>query len=140
MNLNDLKSFVEEVLSNPEGVTDVNEVMEKALTIYRDLNHMFLQATPSERERITEALEEIGQLFEKKFEDLSEKMGMTKEELIIAMKDPSNYTPEVWESVQSFQKSVDEEKSALIKEATNESKAQMPIKKVKKTRATRVFA
>jgi hypothetical protein len=30
MNLNDLKTFIDEILSNPEGITDVNEVMEKS--------------------------------------------------------------------------------------------------------------
>lgn len=137
MNLNDLKTFIDEILSNPEGITDVNEVMEKSLSMYRELSQMFLQATPEERERITEALQEIGQLFETKFDDLSNKMGMSKEELMVAMQDPSNYTPEVWDSVQSFQKTVETERKALMSTATGNEAAP---KKEKKKRAPKVFA
>lgn len=136
MNLNDLKTFVDEILSNPEGITDVDEVMEKSLSLYKELSEMFLQATPEEREKITEALQDIGQLFERKFDELSGKMGMSKEDLVVAMQDPSNYTPEVWNSVQNFQKTVEKERKSLITSATGSEEP----KKEKRKSAPKVFA
>lgn len=126
MHINDLKTFIEEVINNPEGVQSVDEVMETSLRMYRELSEMFVQATPTERERIAETLLEISELFEAKFTDQARKMGKTKEELIEAMQDPENYTPEVWASVKNFQSKVDEEKRSL--------KAEVLDKKPKRAR------
>lgn len=137
MNLNNLKEFIDGLLENPEGNTNIEEVMEKSLKMYRELSEMFLHASPEEREAITEALTEIGKSFETKFEDLSTKMGMTKEELLQAMQDPSNYSPEVLASVQNFQKEVDQEKRSLSQKVNTD----LPINKPKIKKSTlKVFA
>ena len=82
------------------------------------------------------ALIEIGDLFEAKFNDQAKKMGKTREELLEAMQDPKNYTPEVWASVQNFQDKVDQEKRTL-KASAIEDKPKKP--RVKKA-APRIFA
>ena len=139
MNLNDLKTFMDEILENPEGITDINAVMDKSLAMYRDISEQFLHASPDEREKLTEALTEIGQSFEARFDALAEKMGMTKDELLGAMQDPSNYTPEVLESVQNFQKSVDNEKKKITAKANGNEPKKAKKVKIKKS-APRAFA
>lgn len=139
MNLNDLKTFMNEILDNPEGITDINAVMDKSLAMYRDISEQFISASPSEREKLVEDLTEISQSFEARFDTLAQKMGMTKEELLASMQDPSNYTPEVLESVQNFQTAVDKEKK-LILTKTNGNETVKPKKLKVKNTAPRAFA
>ena len=132
MNINELKSFIEEVLSNPEKITDINAVMEKALSIYKSLSAKFQTATPKEREEIALALKDVAKIFEVKFDELSKKMGVSKEQLLTAMQDPKNYPKEVWDSVQSFQSNINSERKELEKEfAPTESTAAKISKKSK---------
>ena len=138
MNINDLKTFVDEVLNNPDRITNIDEIMNKSLDMYNQLSDMFMQATPSERERIIAVLIEIGDSFERRFSELSDKMGMSKEQLMEAMKDPKNYTPEVWSSVQNFQKKVDQEKRAIQK-ATDKGPKKVTRSRVKQS-SPRTFA
>jgi len=139
MNLNDLKTFMDEILENPEGITDINAVMDKSLAMYRDISEQFLHASPTEREKLAEALTDIGKSFEARFDTLAQKMGMTKEELMGAMQDPSNYSPEVLESVQNFQKAVDKEKKTITAKASGNKPKKAKKLKVKTT-APRAFA
>lgn len=113
MNINDLKNFIDDVLNNPEKIGDVSTVMEKALSIYKELSEMFVQATPEERERIQASLKEMGTVFDKKFEEIAKQMGLTKEELLEAMQDESNYSDDVWSTVQNFQTEIRSEKKQL---------------------------
>jgi|GEM_PF-5695188 len=132
MNLNDLKTFILEVLENPGSVKDVNQVMEKAFAMYQELSEMFAQANPEERERIAESLMELGTFFDQKIGQVASDMGMSKEDLLIAMQDPNNYTEDVWGKVQNFQNKVEVEKNQLVKKLTGNEETSKPKTKVKK--------
>lgn len=115
MNPEDFKSFLMEVLNNPEKMGNIDEVLTKSLSMYKELVGSIKEASPEERKKIQDSLQEINQFFNQQFEAVSSKMGMSKEELLSQMKNPENYSNEVWGSIKQFESEVDKEKRTLIR-------------------------
>lgn len=136
MNPNDLQRYLTELLNSPEKSDNIDEIMNKSLELYKDLVDKIKHATPSERKKIGESLTEIGKFFEAKFEEISKKVGMSKEDLMVALRDPKNYSPEVWSSISNFNHEVEKERKELLKsvspgkvESTADKKVRLNTKK-----------
>ena len=129
MNIEDFKSFLVDVLNNPEKMGNMDEVLAKSLNMYKELVGTIKDASPEERKKIQESLLEINQFFNQQFEAVSSKMGMSKEELLTQMKNPENYSNEVWGSIKQFETEVDKEKRGLIRTIHGGSKKKTTKKK-----------
>ena len=115
MNPEDFKSFLVDVLNNPDKMGNIDEVLAKSLSMYKELVGSIKEASPEERKKIQESLQDIQEFFNQQFDSVSSKMGMSKEELLTQMKNPENYTNEVWGSIKQFETEVDKEKRGLIR-------------------------
>ena len=128
MNPEEFKSFLADVLSNPEKMGNIDEVLATSLSMYKELVSTVKEASVEERKKIQESLVDINNFFNQQFEAVSNKMGMSKEELILEMKNPENYSDEVWSSIKQFENDVDKEKRDLVRSVHGKGKT--PKKKV----------
>lgn len=132
MNPEEFKTFLQDVLNNPEKMGNIDEVLAKSLNMYKELVGSIKEATPEERKKIQESLLEINQFFSQQFDAVSSKMGMSKEELLTQMKNPNNYSQEVWGSIKKFESEVDKEKRSLIRTVHSAGTNKIPKKASKK--------
>ena len=135
MNPADFKSFLSEVLNNPEKVGNVEEVLTKSLEMYKELVSSVKEASLEERKKIQESLVDINDFFNQQFEAVSSQMGMSKEELLLEMQNPENYTDDVWASIKKFETDVDKEKRSLVRTVQGGNK---PAKKRASIKAPRL--
>lgn len=137
MKVNDLRVFIDEMLINPESIISIEDVLGKLSFINEELVRTFLQASPQEMDEMNREMEEISLQLDSKFSLLAERMGMSREELDLAMQSPENFSSESWNSVSIFQKNLESDKNTIINSI---SAGRDPVKSEKRIINSKVYA
>ena len=93
-----IKEFFE--LSEEERTKHFEGVFDNAADFFERFNHIIKNGTPEEKKQVLEELQEVQQFVEKETAKLSEKTGLTPEQLKDYADDKSHFSEEQWNAIQ----------------------------------------
>ncbi len=121
--------FFTDLLENPAKIGNVEQVIKDAGAQFEEILDLIQNGSPEQQESVQTALEQVGKKLSSKLESLYEETGISKEELESMMKNPDNFSAEMWTSLNDFQTMVGRknptEEEPIRKKSTN-------LKKTKK--------
>lgn len=100
-------NFFSELLHTGDQEMDVNSAVERSMEIFDEIALVMKEGNQEEQKAIVEALEKVNENIQTQFNAVCKEAGISREEIESMIKDPKNFTPEIWEALQGLQGQVD---------------------------------
>ena len=110
----------------------LEEVFTHSLEFFKDLKAKMEKGTPEERQ---EAMQMMAMLYTQIMEEskkISQKSGLSEEQLMTFAENPSNFTPEQWRAIQESRQKITQAGQELAKAIEKAAKPSVPEGKEKK--------
>lgn len=126
-----LKLFHEGAEGN---LSNLDEVFSQSLEFFKHLKAQIEKGTPEEKQ---EAMRMMGELYSQMniaAKQITEKSGLTEEQLLSYADNPSNFTPEQWAAIQESRQQISKAGEDLAKAVEGIGKKPSPGKEGKKSK------
>lgn len=112
---------------------DMNEVLEQSLLFFDDLQKEFQTASPEDRESILAMMNKMYEKIQAESQRITEKTGMTEDQLIAYSDNPKNFSADQWFKIQETKKKMMKTGRSINKILQpKEEKAHPPKKSISK--------
>ncbi|MBN2478696.1 MAG: hypothetical protein JXA94_00545 [Parachlamydiales bacterium] len=126
-----VKSFFDDLINSPEKFSEFSEMIEKSLGFFEQVVKDLKTASPEEREKINKVIKDVESNLNSEFDQICDKLGVSKSEIQKVIADPKNFKPEEWSMLQDFQNKLDNEAKKEGYEGQEKPKAKKKTKSKK---------
>ncbi len=121
-----------------EGLeVSLEKTIAEAVALFDNIKTSLATATPEEKLRLMEELNQMHATLAKETKKVTDKAGMTEEEILAGVENPQLYTPSQWESLQEAKQQLFKSGNVIkkmIQPAEPQAPGKQEGKKVHKTR------
>lgn len=96
-------NFFSELLNTKDKEMDVNTAISRSMEIFDEISLVMKEGNQEEQKAIVEALEKVNENIQNQFNAICNQAGISREEIESMIKDPKNFTPEIWDALQGLQ-------------------------------------
>ncbi|NGX38524.1 MAG: hypothetical protein K1000chlam2_01698 [Chlamydiae bacterium] len=128
-----------EKTSDPQAVS-LEEILKEAVLFFETLRKEFPKAPKEEREEMIQMMTHLHAKLQETTKATAEAAGMSEDELSAFSENPSNFTPEQWQEVQSTKRQLYDSArkfSSTLEEKKQPTDDQKPKKKPVRSKARR---
>lgn len=134
MNSNKPLDILSKLVKDPSELSlgDMDKLVECSIDFFHEYMEIAQKGSPKEKDEALEKLLELKSALEKSAKETTQKTGVSTDEMIKTISDPSNFSGNDFETVQNIQSKITDFNTELLKMGSNSKpkrKARRPRRK-----------